>query len=212
MSATVHAFPAFAYLNSPRSWILAAILLLHAAFLWSLSNGLSRSIITFVEPRTVVDFIPEEIEPLPPPPPPREFRPQVLNPVPPGSIPILGPVGEDAITVPEARPQPIPQPVPETRPAPVLVQPQIDPARPLSEPAYPPQDVRIGNTGTVLLSVLVLPDGRVGEVRLDRSSGHSRLDASALSEARQWRFKPGTQDGTAIPMWKQLPITFRLQD
>lgn len=211
MSATVHAFPAFASLNSPRSWILAAIVLLHAALLWSLSHGLSRSIVTFMPPNIQASFLRDETEVLPPP-PPRPPEPRVFETIPMENFPILGPVGEAAITIPETQPQSVPQPVPETRPDPVLVQPQIDPARPLSEPAYPPQDVRIGNTGTVLLSVLVMPDGRVGEVRLDRSSGHARLDASALNEARRWRFKPGTQDGAAVPMWKQLPITFRLQD
>lgn len=212
MSATIHAFPAFGSLDSPRAWIMAAIMLLHLGLLWALTSGLARQVIPFVPPNIAARFIDEEVEPLPPPPPPPDFRPQTSQPVVMDFVPNLGPVGESAISLPEPQPQPVPVPVPEVQPAPVIVQPQIDPARALSQPAYPPQDVRLGNTGTVLLSVLVLPDGRVGEVRLDQTSGHPRLDASALNEARRWRFRPGTENGTAKPMWKQLPVTFRLEN
>ena len=62
----------------------------------------------------------------------------------------------------------------------------------------------------MLLSLQILADGRVGEVKLDRSSGFPKLDESAMREAKRWRFVPGTSDGTPQAMWKQVPITFRL--
>jgi protein TonB len=95
-------------------------------------------------------------------------------------------------------------------PQPVVVEPRIDPRRGLSEPAYPSQEIRLEHEGTVLLSVQILANGRVGEVKLDKSSGYPKLDESALREAKLWRFQPGTRDGVAAAMWKQLPITFRL--
>lgn len=211
-TTTIHTFPAMQSLHAPRAWMMVVTVLIHAALFWSLSQGLSRSVITFVRPPLEAAFIDEEVQPLPPPPPPPDYQPQIPVQVPIDFIPQLGPVAENTITTTiEPVPQPAPQPEPEVRPAPIIVQPQIDPRRPLSEPLYPPADVRAGNTGTVLLSVLILPDGSVGDVRLERSSGHSRLDASALSEAKRWRFHPGTQDGAPIAMWKQLPVTFRLQ-
>jgi protein TonB len=70
----------------------------------------------------------------------------------------------------------------------------------------------MGHEGTVWLSIEILPNGRVGHVRIDQSSGFPRLDASAEREARKWRMKPGTQDGVAIPMWKRVPVTFQLKD
>ena len=63
-----------------------------------------------------------------------------------------------------------------------------------------------------VLSIEILPNGRVGTVRIDQSSGFLRLDASAAREARKWRMKPGTQDGIAIPMWKRVPVTFQLKN
>jgi protein TonB len=66
--------------------------------------------------------------------------------------------------------------------------------------------------GTVWLSIQIMPNGRVGTVRIDQSSGYVKLDESALREARKWRMKAGTQDGVATAMWKRVPIKFRLKD
>jgi protein TonB len=49
-------------------------------------------------------------------------------------------------------------------------------------------------------------------VKLERSSGFEKLDESAMREARKWRFIPGTSDGSPLAMWKQVPITFRLNE
>jgi protein TonB len=76
---------------------------------------------------------------------------------------------------------------------------------------YPSRAIREGWVGTVMLSVYVLETGRVGEVRLDRSSGFAELDTSAIREAKRWRLRPGMRDGIAIAMWKQIPITFELK-
>ena len=77
---------------------------------------------------------------------------------------------------------------------------------------YPSASIRANQTGTVILSVLVLENGRIGDVRIEQSSGHARLDESAVREARRWKLKPGTRDGVPVSMWKQIPITFRLKE
>jgi periplasmic protein TonB len=213
MSATtVHSFPALNALKSPRGLMLAAIVLLHAAFFWSLENGLTRSVLVFVPTRMQANFIDEPARPVPAPPPKPEYQPRFTPTLVADPPPLAEFVeGSSAIHVDPvlpAQPQLVPVPVAPARA--VVVQPQIDAQRGLTEPAYPAQDVRLGNEGTVVLAVNVLPDGRVGEVRLVETSGFPRLDASALAEARRWRFKPGTEDGKPAAMWKQLPITFRL--
>jgi protein TonB len=90
--------------------------------------------------------------------------------------------------------------------------PEIDPRRGWSEPVYPASVIRDGIEGTVIMSLQVLENGRVGEVRVEKSSGDRRLDESAVREARRWRFVPGTRDGVPVVFWKQVPVTFRLQD
>jgi protein TonB len=212
MSATtVHSFPAINALSSPRGLMLAIIVLLHAGFFWSLNNGLSRSVLAFVPGRLQATFIDEAPKPLPAPPPRPDFHPQFTPSLATEVPPLLGEfvAGSSAIHV-----DPVlttrPEPFPDVQAKAVVVPPQVDAKRGLTEPTYPAQDVRLGNEGTVILSVYVLASGAVAEVRLLQTSGFPRLDSSALSEARRWKFKPGTEDGKPVPMWKQLPITFRL--
>ena len=93
-----------------------------------------------------------------------------------------------------------------------MVQPGADPRNPFSEPQYPSAEIRGGHEGTVLLSIQVLENGRVGDVRVEQSSGFPALDQSAMKEAKRWRFRPGTRDGVPVPMWKQVPIKFELKE
>jgi protein TonB len=99
----------------------------------------------------------------------------------------------------------------ESRLQPIIIAPAI-PSAGLSEPIYPASEIRAGHTGTALLLLEILPNGRVGEVRLEQSSGFSKLDQSAMREARKWRFVPGTRDGVPFKLWKQVPIKFELHD
>jgi len=96
-------------------------------------------------------------------------------------------------------------------PVPVIQGVRLDPRRPLSQPVYPARDTREGNEGSADIEVYVLPNGRVGDARNARSSGHASLDQSALEEAkRNWRLLPATRDGVAIPQWHRLRVVFKL--
>jgi len=215
MSATtINSFPSLHSLTSPRGWALAIIVLLHLGFFWVLSNGLTPTIVKWFEP-LAPQFIPQTVPVVEPPPTPIdtvELRP-LSFPTP--QVPPTVPYEESESAPQLVTPMPT-QPNSFTDhgavspPQPTVVEPRIDSRRGLSEPYYPPQDIRANNEGTVLLSLYILANGSVGEVKLARSSGFPRLDDSALREAKKWRFVPGTSDGTPLAMWKQVPITFRI--
>ncbi|MFA6411946.1 MAG: energy transducer TonB [Syntrophales bacterium] len=80
-----------------------------------------------------------------------------------------------------------------------------------SRPAYPRLAQARGYEGTVLLSVEVLSDGRVGRTRVKSSSGYVLLDQSALDTMKQWFFEPGKKKGLPVAMWVDIPIRFALQ-
>lgn len=213
MSTTVNTFPPLHLFDSPRSWFLACIVLLHVGFFWALNNGFSFSKILLPPPHSQVVFLPQRPEPAPTP--TKQIvdwiptAPRLRLPTP--TLPNHVDEREDAISG-SSDPQPLPpiqRSTPE--PQPTIVQPAI-PNTGLSEPLYPASEIRAGHTGTVLLSVQVLENGRVGEVRLLQSSGFAKLDQSALREARKWRFVPGTRDGVPVVLWKHIPIKFELTE
>ena len=77
-------------------------------------------------------------------------------------------------------------------------------------PVYPNVSRRLGEQGKVLFDVYILPDGTVGEIKLKRSSGYTRLDDAALAAVRAWRYVPARRGDTPIPYWYVQPITFAL--
>ena len=79
-------------------------------------------------------------------------------------------------------------------------------------PTYPPEAVRDGASGTVLLEILVGIDGRALEVRVVRSSGHRALDQAARRVVlSRWRFQPAQRNGHAVQAIGRVPIDFVLQ-
>jgi protein TonB len=94
---------------------------------------------------------------------------------------------------------------------PLIVGVQVDSRHPLSQPPYPPAEIRAGNTGTADIEIYVLPSGRVGDARIVKSTGFPALDQSALDEAkRKWRLTPATRDGVPFAQWHRLRVTFKL--
>ena len=95
----------------------------------------------------------------------------------------------------------------------VLIAPRLDPRHGFAQPPYPAASVHLGEEGSVTLALLVGADGRIMDARLDRTSGHARLDEAALRAARgDVRFIPGTEDGQPRAMWHRITITFRLDE
>jgi protein TonB len=93
-----------------------------------------------------------------------------------------------------------------TAPAPV----QPPRYREVTRPSYPEVARRQGLEGTVILLVKILVDGRISEVKVKRSSGHSILDGAAVDAARGWVFLPATQGPKPVEAWVEVPVKFEL--
>jgi periplasmic protein TonB len=163
---------------------------------------------------------PKESVPLPieaPSPPPEK------KPVPKPALkpPPKAPASERAVKVPE--PEPVPAVVqPEIEPAmeqmqpaksaPAPVTPPQADAEGLNNPApiYPSLSRRLREQGSVILAILIRADGSVGKIRIKRSSGHKRLDDTAIKAVKRWRYLPATQGGKAIDYWYEQPLEFNL--
>ena len=89
---------------------------------------------------------------------------------------------------------------------------RVDPRRPLAKPDYPLSEKRQEHEGIVSLLLLVGPDGRVLDVKVERSSGHPGLDAAAVDAARGWRFKPAEKAGQPVTAWYRTSVRFRLDE
>lgn len=78
------------------------------------------------------------------------------------------------------------------------------------KPVYPSSAMEGRQQGRVVLALVVKTDGTVGKVRVvERLS--PALDAAAVKAARQWRFKPGTRNGKAVPVETTAEMTFSLR-
>ncbi|MCK9515305.1 MAG: energy transducer TonB [Ottowia sp.] len=70
----------------------------------------------------------------------------------------------------------------------------------------------MGESGRVVLRVLIGTDGRAQQASVRQSSGYARLDQVALKTVRdRWRYKPGTRAGVPEAMWFDVPINFLLE-
>ena len=78
------------------------------------------------------------------------------------------------------------------------------------QPAYPSVSRRLGETGKVMLRVLINAEGKPEKVEVAKSSGFERLDRSAVDAVSRWKFRPGTRDGVPTAMTYLQPINFDL--
>ncbi len=78
-----------------------------------------------------------------------------------------------------------------------------------AKPHYPEMARRAQIEGTVLVKVLVGPDGSVKEAVLVRGV-NPLVDKEALKAARKCRFIPGKQRNIPVKAWMALPFVFRL--
>lgn len=78
-------------------------------------------------------------------------------------------------------------------------------------PVYPVIARRSGDQGTVMLKVLVSPEGAPLRVELDQSSGSKPLDTAALDAVKGWRFVPARRGAQNIEGWVRVPVVFKLE-
>lgn len=73
-------------------------------------------------------------------------------------------------------------------------------------PLYPVMSRKREEEGTVYLLVLI-EGGRVTRVKVEKSSGYARLDQSAESAIKKWRFSSEEE-----PIRARIPIVFKLKE
>jgi protein TonB len=184
-----------------------------ALYLIAASLGVVPSIIQKEPP--VITLQPERAAPPDPTPvvvPEWRYQPPLTIPLP--EVPTIDPQASDQSIHAEINDNPpvVPE-IGPVAPRAVLVGVRHDSRHPLTQPTYPARDIREGNEGSVELEVYVLPTGRIGDVRVIRSTGSPTLDQSAIDEAkRRWRLLPATRDGEPYAQWHRLKVTFDLRD
>ena len=79
-------------------------------------------------------------------------------------------------------------------------------------PIYPAIAKLRGYEGVVLVNAEILPDGRVGNMAISKSSGYTILDKSAMEAVKLWKFEPAKKAGKPFAIRVKLPIKFVLHD
>ena len=77
------------------------------------------------------------------------------------------------------------------------------------DPEYSEEARKAKYQGTVVLWVVVGPDGRPHDIRVSRSLGLG-LDEKAVEAVRQWKFEPARKDGNPVAVQINVEVNFRL--
>jgi len=77
------------------------------------------------------------------------------------------------------------------------------------DPEYSEEARKAKFQGTVVLWMVVGPDGRPRDIRIARSVGMG-LDEKALEAVRTWRFEPARKDGQPVAVQINVEVSFRL--
>lgn len=103
-------------------------------------------------------------------------------------------------------------PVVRQAPAPVAFRekPVPDPAFPHAISLYPRVAILNRQQGTVVVRLLILQSGEVGDVSVVRSSGYPQLDAAALVGTGSWRYLPAVRNGAPVSAEITVAIRFKL--
>jgi TonB family protein len=80
------------------------------------------------------------------------------------------------------------------------------------KPSYTAAAMDAHIEGRVMLDVVVLDDGKVGDVTVNESLDMEYgLDMQAVEAAKQWLFKPGMKDGKPVAVRVTLEMRFTLK-
>jgi TonB family protein len=84
--------------------------------------------------------------------------------------------------------------------------------KPLKEvpPQYTPDAMRAKIQGSVVVQVVILESGLVGDVKVVKSLDPNGLDQEAIKAAKRWLFQPATKDGKPVAVYAQLELNFRI--
>lgn len=90
------------------------------------------------------------------------------------------------------------------------VKPTLDSSAPCPTPEYPRTSLANEEQGTVVLGILVAPDGKVADSKIEKSSGHRALDKATVSTFAKCKYKPGTKDGKLDQVWVNQAFEWKL--
>lgn len=208
-----------------RVTAVAGVVAVHVAVGAVLIAGLSFTGFIDVQKRPKTIFIPDQLDP-PPPPESDELVPEVprqdfVAPTPPLDLTPITPIQPkvfDPIVVPDTtvivRPTPdlvTPQPRPQPSFAPQRAAPRNDASRWVVTDDYPAKALREGAEGIAGFRVVVGSDGRVDACEITSSSGNPQLDeATCKNVTRRARFEPAT-DGNGQKVVGSYSSTVRWQ-
>ena len=216
MTAVAIRYAPAAALSLPRigAWsasftihIVALLMLLSAPVAYRLVNSPPKEEPTYV--RVIEEPPPPQVVKEPEPPPIVHRTHTTPHPAP----PVERPVEPKEATAMSTVAEPVAPTTVDTGPA--------VPAQPDSEPvavgygshasvSYPHDSLKAREQGTVMLLVLVDVDGKVVDIRIDKSSGYARLDRAALNAVKLWSFNPARHGGVTERAWAKVPISFTL--
>lgn len=202
----------------------AAVIAIHAVLFYLISSGLLHRMAEVALPQAVmVSFV----APPPPPKPATPAAPKVVSVAtvrPPPRVvvpptPIVQVQVQNTIT---ASP-PSAQLSSDAPAAPVMVAAPPAPPAPgpktissgveyiqAPQPVYPTMSKRMGEQGKVVLLILVNEKGMPDQVKVQSSSGSTRLDEAGRQAALRAVFKPHVEDGRAVSVYVIVPLTFQL--
>ena len=224
---TVQAVEQFAVFEKKRSKFvpLTLILVLHVAAFYAIQSGLLSRVVSAAMPAIMTVSI---IAPPAPPKPPTPSVPKTVElsaPMPRAVIPPL-PLIAVAPTEPTITP---PQPT-RAEAAPVATSAPSAPSTPAPSPpapstprtvssveyikapqlVYPNMSRRLGESGTVVLRILINEKGLPEQILVHKSTGYSNLDEAGRQAAMRALFKPMIENGKAVPVYVLVPLTFQL--
>lgn len=77
------------------------------------------------------------------------------------------------------------------------------------DPQYTEQARQAKYEGTCVLAMIVGPDGKPRDIRIQRGLGMG-LDQKAIEAVQQWRFEPATKDGRPVAVQISVEVSFKL--
>lgn len=75
-------------------------------------------------------------------------------------------------------------------------------------PSYPVDWALAGVQGSVVLDLLISPNGRPVEINVAQGSGSPELDRSAARAASDWRFAPPRWRSQPVEVWGRVEVRF----
>jgi protein TonB len=203
--------------RSRRAVAFMAIVVLHVLAIWVLANGIARSGARYQSSILQTRLLSLE-KPRETPPPPvlvviRQSAPLTLV-VP--EITIADPVDPPQAPIQDFSKQQDSDDKAGAQPPPEIPSGAMTMPRPITRPhgpdRYPRESFLAKETGRTTIRICISATGAVDSVEVAATSGYPRLDRAAVSIGLDYRFKPATRQGRAVPVCLPYGIKFGINN